>query len=116
VVNLPETLVNTSAISRCGTHHIWGRGTPIADSVQMLGKEPAPFRSRFAGGGSGTGRLAARSLDGAPEGNMTARAGLEDNDDDDLAGLVDAIHACRLCAERFAATATRHAPRPVPWL
>ena len=47
---------------------------------------------------------------------MTARAGLEDKDDDDLAGLVEAIHACRLCAERFAATATRHAPRPVPWL
>lgn len=26
-----------------------------------------------------------------------------------------AIRACRLCAARFAATATAHAPRPVPW-
>lgn len=25
------------------------------------------------------------------------------------------IRACRLCADRFAATATRHAPRPVAW-
>jgi uracil-DNA glycosylase len=29
--------------------------------------------------------------------------------------LVDDIRACRLCAPRFAATATAHAPRPVPW-
>ncbi|MEI4472477.1 uracil-DNA glycosylase family protein [Frigidibacter sp. MR17.24] len=29
--------------------------------------------------------------------------------------LFDRIAACRLCASRFAATATRHAPRPVPW-
>jgi len=29
--------------------------------------------------------------------------------------LTDRIAACRLCADRFAATATRHAPRPVPW-
>lgn len=29
--------------------------------------------------------------------------------------LADQISACRLCADRFAATATRHAPRPVPW-
>lgn len=29
--------------------------------------------------------------------------------------LADEIHACRLCAPRFAATATAHAPRPVPW-
>jgi uracil-DNA glycosylase len=28
-------------------------------------------------------------------------------------GLLDRIAACRLCAERFAATATGHAPRPV---
>ncbi|MBP1805804.1 uracil-DNA glycosylase family protein [Rubellimicrobium aerolatum] len=27
----------------------------------------------------------------------------------------DRIAACRLCAPRFAATATRHAPRPVVW-
>ncbi len=26
------------------------------------------------------------------------------------------IRACRLCADRFAATHTAHAPRPVPWL
>ncbi|WP_138468447.1 uracil-DNA glycosylase family protein [Poseidonocella sp. HB161398] len=32
--------------------------------------------------------------------------------DGDLPGR---ISACRLCAPRFAATATRHAPRPVPW-
>ncbi|MCO6383584.1 uracil-DNA glycosylase family protein [Oceanicola sp. 502str15] len=29
--------------------------------------------------------------------------------------LPDEIRACRLCAARFAATATGHAPRPVPW-
>ncbi len=29
--------------------------------------------------------------------------------------LPDQITACRLCADRFAATATRHAPRPVVW-
>ena len=29
--------------------------------------------------------------------------------------LQDEIRACRLCAERFAATATGHAPRPVVW-
>ena len=29
--------------------------------------------------------------------------------------IADAIRACTLCAERFAATATSHAPRPVPW-
>ena len=30
-------------------------------------------------------------------------------------GLQDEIAACRLCADRFAATATAHAPRPVVW-
>lgn len=29
--------------------------------------------------------------------------------------LADEIRACRLCAPRFAATATGHAPRPVVW-
>lgn len=29
--------------------------------------------------------------------------------------LVAEISACRLCAARFAVTATAHAPRPVPW-
>ena len=29
--------------------------------------------------------------------------------------LVEEIRACRLCADRFAATATGHAPRPVVW-
>jgi len=29
--------------------------------------------------------------------------------------LPDRIRACRICAPRFAATATAHAPRPVPW-
>tara|TARA_R110002020_G_scaffold105109_4_gene245329 strand:- start:667 stop:1560 length:894 start_codon:yes stop_codon:yes gene_type:complete len=29
--------------------------------------------------------------------------------------LADRIRACRICAERFAATATAHAPRPVVW-
>jgi uracil-DNA glycosylase len=29
--------------------------------------------------------------------------------------LVAAIRACRICADRFAATATGHAPRPVVW-
>ncbi|MEL6798540.1 MAG: uracil-DNA glycosylase family protein [Pseudomonadota bacterium] len=31
------------------------------------------------------------------------------------ATLPDEIAACRLCADRFAATATGHAPRPVVW-
>ena len=30
-------------------------------------------------------------------------------------GLVDEIEECRLCAERFGATATGHVPRPVVW-
>ncbi|ETX27176.1 uracil-DNA glycosylase family protein [Roseivivax isoporae] len=34
---------------------------------------------------------------------------------DDIASLREAIRACRICADRFAATRTRHAPRPVPW-
>ncbi len=29
--------------------------------------------------------------------------------------LITAITACRTCADRFAATATRHSPRPVVW-
>lgn len=33
-----------------------------------------------------------------------------------VAALTEAIRSCRLCAGRFAATATRHEPRPVPWL
>ncbi|WP_172331360.1 uracil-DNA glycosylase family protein [Mangrovicoccus sp. HB161399] len=37
---------------------------------------------------------------------------MSERPDDSLAGE---IAACRLCAGRFAATATRHAPRPVPW-
>lgn len=32
-----------------------------------------------------------------------------------MTDLADHIRACRICAPRFAATATRHAPRPVPW-
>ncbi|MBK0326498.1 uracil-DNA glycosylase family protein [Rhodobacteraceae bacterium F11138] len=32
-----------------------------------------------------------------------------------MSGLQQQINACRLCAERFAATATQHAPRPVVW-
>ncbi|RWR05128.1 uracil-DNA glycosylase family protein [Sinirhodobacter populi] len=30
-------------------------------------------------------------------------------------GLIGRIEACRICADRFAATATAHAPRPVVW-
>ncbi|MCM2563533.1 uracil-DNA glycosylase family protein [Lutimaribacter sp. EGI FJ00015] len=33
----------------------------------------------------------------------------------DLTSLPDRIRACRLCADRFAATQTAHAPRPVAW-
>ncbi|MBU2956530.1 uracil-DNA glycosylase family protein [Paracoccus sp. 1_MG-2023] len=33
----------------------------------------------------------------------------------DIYRLQERICACRLCAERFAATATRHRPRPVAW-
>ncbi|WP_179380509.1 uracil-DNA glycosylase family protein [Jannaschia marina] len=29
--------------------------------------------------------------------------------------LPEDLAACRLCADRFAATATAHAPRPIPW-
>lgn len=29
--------------------------------------------------------------------------------------LIEQIRACRLCADRFAATATHHVPRPVVW-
>jgi uracil-DNA glycosylase len=32
-----------------------------------------------------------------------------------MQALVNEIRACRLCAERFAATATAHEPRPVIW-
>jgi len=32
-----------------------------------------------------------------------------------MTDLTAEITACRLCASRFAATATAHAPRPVPW-
>ncbi|MCA0871263.1 uracil-DNA glycosylase family protein [Seohaeicola saemankumensis] len=32
-----------------------------------------------------------------------------------MPGLADRIRACRLCAERFAATSTAHVPRPVVW-
>ncbi|MBZ0129423.1 MAG: uracil-DNA glycosylase family protein [Rhodobacteraceae bacterium] len=35
---------------------------------------------------------------------------------DNLESLEREITACRLCADRFAATATGHAPRPVFWL
>jgi uracil-DNA glycosylase len=35
---------------------------------------------------------------------------------DEIAALTAEIGACRLCADRFAATRTAHAPRPVPWL
>ena len=34
---------------------------------------------------------------------------------DDAQHLAARIAECRLCAERFAATRTAHAPRPVPW-
>ena len=34
---------------------------------------------------------------------------------EDAGKLVREIEACRLCAPRFAATATAHAPRPVVW-
>lgn len=33
-----------------------------------------------------------------------------------LPPLISEISACRLCADRFAATQTGHAPRPVAWL
>ncbi|MCV6597669.1 MAG: uracil-DNA glycosylase family protein, partial [Mangrovicoccus sp.] len=34
---------------------------------------------------------------------------------EELAALQAKIRACRLCADRFAATATAHRPRPVVW-
>ncbi|WP_316013687.1 uracil-DNA glycosylase family protein [Roseobacter sp. HKCCA0434] len=33
-----------------------------------------------------------------------------------VAAFEEEVRACRICAERFAATATQHRPRPVPWL
>ena len=36
--------------------------------------------------------------------------------DSPLSSLADEIRACTLCADRFAATATGHAPNPVVWL
>lgn len=33
----------------------------------------------------------------------------------DIASLISRICACRLCTDRFAATATAHEPRPVVW-
>lgn len=35
---------------------------------------------------------------------------------DTVASLAAEVAACRACTARFAATRTRHAPRPVPWL
>jgi uracil-DNA glycosylase len=35
---------------------------------------------------------------------------------EDIGALSEAIRGCRRCADAFAATATAHAPRPVPWL
>lgn len=37
-------------------------------------------------------------------------------DSPEVARLAAEIRACRLCSDRFAATATGHRPRPVPWL
>ena len=45
---------------------------------------------------------------------MTAHLPLPEPDTVD--SLAAAVGACRACAGRFAATRTRHAPRPVPWL
>ena len=39
-----------------------------------------------------------------------------DREADATQALAEAIRACRICAPRFAATRTGHAPRPVPWL
>lgn len=33
----------------------------------------------------------------------------------EMTDLVQEIASCRLCSDRFALTATRHNPRPVPW-
>jgi uracil-DNA glycosylase len=41
---------------------------------------------------------------------------MESSERETVAALGAAIGACRLCADRFAASATRHAPRPVYWL
>lgn len=37
------------------------------------------------------------------------------SDHDPLDAIRAEVSACRLCEERFAATATGHAPKPVPW-
>lgn len=53
------------------------------------------------------GRAAANICPGGPA---------ADDDRDTLDSLSRQIAACRICAERFAATRTAHAPRPVAWL
>ena len=53
------------------------------------------------------------------ESYLTSMADLPSAASDSATGsataLIERISACRLCAERFAATATHHQPRPVPW-
>lgn len=44
---------------------------------------------------------------------MSARSATKSGPE--AAGLVERVGACRLCADRFARTATAHMPRPVPW-
>jgi len=39
-----------------------------------------------------------------------------ESDGQEIEALEAEVSACRLCAERFAATETGHVPRPVPWL
>jgi uracil-DNA glycosylase len=39
----------------------------------------------------------------------------ETETDEGVSTLAEAVRGCRMCAERFAATRTGHAPRPVPW-
>ena len=46
---------------------------------------------------------------------MTGLPGAEVAEAVSEAPVWERIQACRLCAPRFAATATRHAPRPVVW-
>ncbi len=44
-----------------------------------------------------------------------AASGLRKDGPGEAETLVSEIRSCRLCAGRFAATATRHEPRPVAW-
>jgi hypothetical protein len=79
--------------------HIFGNYCPTSRFSAIFAPISADLRRRLPAGPPARLR---RSDEGQP-------------DDMAPADLPTRIAACRLCADRFAATATAHAPRPVPW-